>query len=77
MLLHMVILLRSVNFEINTAFHIINSIARKFVCLKICSLFQSKIPFGELLTKNTYVGRTFIQPNNRLRQINVALKFSK
>ncbi|XP_023018672.1 amidophosphoribosyltransferase [Leptinotarsa decemlineata] len=37
---------------------------------------QSKIPLGELLTKNTYVGRTFIQPNNRLRQLNVALKFS-
>ncbi|XP_022906424.1 amidophosphoribosyltransferase-like [Onthophagus taurus] len=36
---------------------------------------QSKIPFGELLTKNTYVGRTFIQPNNRLRQLNVSLKF--
>lgn len=37
---------------------------------------QSKIPLGELLTKNTYVGRTFIQPNNRLRQLNVSLKFS-
>lgn len=37
---------------------------------------QSKIPLGELLTKNTYVGRTFIQPSNRLRQLNVALKFS-
>lgn len=38
---------------------------------------QSKLPMGELLTKNTYVGRTFIQPTNRLRQLNVALKFSK
>lgn len=37
---------------------------------------QSGIPLGELLTKNSYVGRTFIQPNNRLRQMNVALKFS-
>ncbi|XP_072383061.1 amidophosphoribosyltransferase-like [Diabrotica undecimpunctata] len=37
---------------------------------------QSNIPLGELLTKNTYVGRTFIQPNNRMRQMNVALKFS-
>jgi len=37
---------------------------------------QSKIPFGELLTKNTYVGRTFIQPSNRLRQLNVSKKFS-
>ncbi|KRT80372.1 hypothetical protein AMK59_8726 [Oryctes borbonicus] len=38
---------------------------------------QSGIPFGELLSKNTYVGRTFIQPNNSLRRLNVALKFSK
>ncbi|CAG9765077.1 unnamed protein product [Ceutorhynchus assimilis] len=37
---------------------------------------ESKIPQGELLAKNTYVGRTFIQPSNRLRQMNVALKFS-
>ncbi|KAJ3667132.1 hypothetical protein Zmor_002538 [Zophobas morio] len=37
---------------------------------------ESKLPMGELLTKNTYVGRTFIQPTNRLRQLNVALKFS-
>ncbi|KAF2890872.1 hypothetical protein ILUMI_15301 [Ignelater luminosus] len=37
---------------------------------------QANIPFGELLTKNTYVGRSFIQPTNRLRQLNVALKFS-
>ncbi|CAH0548614.1 unnamed protein product [Brassicogethes aeneus] len=37
---------------------------------------QSQIPYGELLTKNTYVGRTFIQPSNRLRQMNVSLKFS-
>lgn len=38
---------------------------------------ESDIPMGELLTKNTYVGRTFIQPTNKLRQLNVALKFSK
>ncbi|KAJ8967012.1 hypothetical protein NQ314_003129 [Rhamnusium bicolor] len=37
---------------------------------------ESRIPLGELLAKNTYVGRTFIQPSNRLRQLNVALKFS-
>lgn len=29
-----------------------------------------------MLNKNSYVGRTFIQPSNRLRQLNVALKFS-
>ncbi|KAJ8956376.1 hypothetical protein NQ318_015114 [Aromia moschata] len=37
---------------------------------------DQKIPLGELLAKNSYVGRTFIQPSNRLRQLNVALKFS-
>ncbi|KAK9886230.1 hypothetical protein WA026_015749 [Henosepilachna vigintioctopunctata] len=37
---------------------------------------QSKIPFGELLAKNNYVGRTFIQPCNKMRQVNVSLKFS-
>ena len=37
---------------------------------------QSNIQLVELLTKNSYVGRTFIQPNNKLRQLNVALKFS-
>lgn len=37
---------------------------------------QSEIPLAELLTKNTYVGRSFIQPTTRLRQLNVALKFS-
>lgn len=38
---------------------------------------QSKIPLGNLLTKNPYIGRTFIQPSNKLRQLNIALKFSK
>ncbi|KAL3286563.1 hypothetical protein HHI36_001065 [Cryptolaemus montrouzieri] len=37
---------------------------------------QSKIPFRELLAKNNYVGRTFIQPCNRMRQVKVSLKFS-
>ncbi|XP_060533598.1 amidophosphoribosyltransferase-like [Cylas formicarius] len=37
---------------------------------------ESNIPQGELLAKNTYIGRTFIQPSNRLRQMNVALKFT-
>ena len=29
----------------------------------------------EVLCKNRYVGRTFIQPNKRLRQLGVAKKF--
>lgn len=29
-----------------------------------------------MLTKNSYVGRSFIQPTTRLRRLNVALKFS-
>lgn len=37
--------------------------------------FQSGIPFVEVLCKNRYVGRTFIQPSTRLRQLGVAKKF--
>ncbi|XP_050520908.1 amidophosphoribosyltransferase-like isoform X2 [Daktulosphaira vitifoliae] len=36
---------------------------------------ESKIPFSEVLYKNRYVGRTFIQPNARLRKLGVAKKF--
>lgn len=39
------------------------------------SAFQSKINFAEVLCKNRYVGRTFIQPSTRLRQLGVAKKF--
>jgi len=34
------------------------------------------IPFGEGLVKNRYVGRTFIQPGQALRELKVRLKFS-
>ncbi|XP_046984300.1 amidophosphoribosyltransferase-like isoform X2 [Schistocerca americana] len=36
---------------------------------------ESEIPFAEVLCKNRYVGRTFIQPSTRLRQLGVAKKF--
>lgn len=36
---------------------------------------RTGIPYVEVLTKNRYVGRTFIQPNNRLRKLGVARKF--
>lgn len=36
---------------------------------------QSGLPYVEVLCKNRYVGRTFIQPNTRLRQLGVAKKF--
>ena len=37
---------------------------------------QSGIPFAEALIKNRYIGRTFIQPDQRLREMGVALKFN-
>jgi len=36
----------------------------------------SGIPYGEGLLKNRYVGRTFIQPDQRLRELGVKLKFN-
>uniref|UniRef100_A0A665VBR2 Amidophosphoribosyltransferase n=1 Tax=Echeneis naucrates TaxID=173247 RepID=A0A665VBR2_ECHNA len=36
---------------------------------------QAGLPYIEVLCKNRYVGRTFIQPNTRLRQLGVAKKF--
>lgn len=37
---------------------------------------ESGIPFTEGLTKNRYIGRTFIQPDDNLRQMGVKLKFN-
>jgi amidophosphoribosyltransferase len=37
---------------------------------------QSGIPYTEGLIKNRYIGRTFIQPDQRLRDIGVSLKFN-
>jgi len=37
---------------------------------------ESSIPFGEGLIKNRYIGRTFIQPDDRLRRLGVAIKFN-
>lgn len=37
---------------------------------------ESKIPFQEGLIKSRYVGRTFIQPAQRMRNLGVRLKFS-
>ncbi|MEA2640520.1 MAG: amidophosphoribosyltransferase [Chloroflexota bacterium] len=37
---------------------------------------ESGLPFQEGLIKNRYIGRTFIQPDQRLREAGVALKFN-
>jgi amidophosphoribosyltransferase len=38
--------------------------------------YASGLPFSEGFTKNRYIGRTFIQPKNKLRQSSVGLKFN-
>lgn len=46
--------------------------------IKLCVILitlQTGIPYAEVLCKNRYVGRTFIQPSTRLRQLGVAKKF--
>jgi amidophosphoribosyltransferase len=37
---------------------------------------ESGIPYSEALIKNRYIGRTFIQPDQRLRDVGVSLKFN-
>ncbi len=37
---------------------------------------ESKIPYAEGIVKNRYVGRTFIQPNQELRELGVRLKLN-
>ena len=37
---------------------------------------EAGIPFGEALIKSRYIGRTFIQPDDRIRKAGVALKFN-
>ena len=46
-----------------------------WTCKENIFSLQLNIPYKEVLCKNTYVGRTFIQPTMRLRQLGVAKKF--
>lgn len=36
----------------------------------------SKLPFTEILIKNRYIGRTFIQPEQHIRELGVKIKFN-
>ncbi len=38
--------------------------------------YESGIPYGEALIKNRYIGRTFIQPDQRMRDLGVAIKYN-
>ena len=37
---------------------------------------ESGIPFGQGMVKNAYVGRTFIQPSQTIRQLGIRLKLN-
>ncbi len=37
---------------------------------------ESQIPYGQGFVKNSYVGRTFIQPSNTIRQLGIRLKLN-
>ncbi len=37
---------------------------------------ESRIPYGQGFVKNSYVGRTFIQPSNTIRQLGIRLKLN-
>jgi amidophosphoribosyltransferase len=37
---------------------------------------ESRIPYGQGLVKNSYVGRTFIQPSQTIRQLGIRLKLN-
>eukprot|EP00043_Microstomoeca_roanoka_P029091 m.20823 g.20823 ORF g.20823 m.20823 type:complete len:528 (+) comp8966_c0_seq3:151-1734(+) len=55
---------------------VVSAIPSSAVAAAIGYSIESGIPFNEVLSKNRYVGRTFIQPDQRLRSLGVLKKFS-
>ncbi|GAB6022588.1 hypothetical protein CHUAL_006686 [Chamberlinius hualienensis] len=61
--------------EAMVAADIVSSIPESATPAALGFAAESGIPFVEVLCKNRYVGRTFIQPSRRLRQLSITKKF--
>lgn len=66
---------RQLAIEAPTAADVVSTVPESATPAALGYAQQSGLPYIEVLCKNRYVGRTFIQPNTRLRQLGVAKKF--